>query len=90
MSVQVSAPIDEATMQKFDQVCQAIGVSPSSAISIFINGVINYNGIPFPAAIPRPGQAKMSREEMFDCMRGQIKMTDDFDAPLEDFKEYME
>jgi DNA-damage-inducible protein J len=28
---------------------------------------------------PRPG-----------CMKGQIRMSDDFDAPLDDFKEYME
>ena len=33
---------------------------------------------------------KMSREAVFGCMRGQFCMADDFDAPLEDFKEYME
>jgi len=33
---------------------------------------------------------KMTREEVFGCMRGQFEITDDFDAPLEDFKEYME
>jgi hypothetical protein len=33
---------------------------------------------------------KMSREEMFDCMRGQFNIPDDFDEPLEDFREYME
>jgi len=33
---------------------------------------------------------KMSREAVFGCMRGQFQMADDFDAPLEDFKEYME
>jgi len=32
---------------------------------------------------------KMPRAEMFGCMRGQIKMADDFNAPLEDFYEYM-
>ena len=32
---------------------------------------------------------KMTREEMLGCMRGKFKMADDFDAPLEDFKEYM-
>ncbi|MBI5215200.1 MAG: DUF2281 domain-containing protein [Ignavibacteriae bacterium] len=26
----------------------------------------------------------------FGCAKGQIMMSDDFDAPLEDFKEYME
>jgi hypothetical protein len=46
-------------------------------------------GLPMPAdsvpetylsaKTPRPG-----------CMKGQIWMSDDFDAPLDDFKEYME
>jgi len=57
---------------------------------MFIKGVINHNGIPFPVVAPQEKVAKMSRESMFGCMRGQFKMADDFDAPLEDFKEYME
>jgi addiction module RelB/DinJ family antitoxin len=92
MSVQVSAPIDEATMQKFDKVCQSIGVSPSNAIGILITGVINNNGIPLNEVIPpsKPTSTKMTMAEAMGCMRGQITMSDDFDAPLEDFKEYME
>ena len=90
MSVQVSTRIDETTKQQFDKVCEVIGISPSNALSMFIRGVINYNGIPFNAVIPPEKAAKMSRESVFGCMRGQFKMTDDFDAPLEDFKEYME
>ena len=90
MSVQVSARIDEATKQKFDKVCEAIGVSPSNAISMFISGVINYNGIPFSAVAQPHRPPKMTMAETFGCMRGQIKMSEDFDAPLEDFKEYMD
>lgn len=26
---------------------------------------------------------------VFGCLKGQIQMTDDFDEPLDDFKEYM-
>jgi len=26
---------------------------------------------------------------VFGCLKGQIQMSDDFDAPLEDFKDYM-
>ncbi|MDR0302018.1 MAG: DUF2281 domain-containing protein [Treponema sp.] len=26
---------------------------------------------------------------VFGCLKGQIQMSDDFDEPLEDFKEYM-
>ena len=90
MSVQVSARIDEATKRNFDKICENIGVSPSNAISMFIKGVINYNGIPFIAAAPVEKKPKMTMRETLGCMRGQFKMADDFDAPLEDFKEYME
>ena len=93
MSVQVSTRVDEATKLLFDNVCERIGVSPSNAISIFIKSVIHFNGIPFSVVAP-PGAdilpKKMSRAETFGCMRGQFEMAEDFDAPLEDFKEYME
>ena len=29
------------------------------------------------------------KKPIFGCASGQIKMTDDFDAPLEDFNNYM-
>lgn len=29
------------------------------------------------------------KARIFGCMKGKIKMAEDFDAPLEDFKEYM-
>lgn len=32
---------------------------------------------------------KISRKNLFGCMQGKIKMTEDFDAPLNDFAEYM-
>ena len=90
MSVLVSTSIDEATKQQFDKVCEAIGISPSNVLSMLIRGVVNDNGIPANVAAPLEKCTKMSREEVFGCMRGQFEMADDFDAPLEDFKEYME
>jgi len=92
MSVQVSTRIDEKTKKQFDQVCDRIGISPSNALSLFIKGVINHNGIPFSAVAPQAVRppfeyGSMSRESVFGCMRGQFKIADDFDAPLEDFKE---
>lgn len=89
MSVQVSTRIDAATKQQFDRVCESIGISPSNALSMFIKGVINYNGIPFNAVAVTEPPKKLSREEMFGCMRGQMHTPDDIFEPLEDFKEYM-
>ena len=94
MTIQISADIEETTKQKFDMVCEAIGVSPSNAISMFVSNVVNNNGIPFnpaitPASPHKTPKPKMSRQEMFGCMRGKIWMADDFDATPDDFKEYM-
>ena len=36
-----------------------------------------------------PAEAKPLKERAFGCLKGQIWMADDFDAPLEDFKDYM-
>jgi len=90
VSNQISTRIDDKTKQQFYSVCDAIGISPSNALSIFIKGVINHNGIPFPVVTPAVMAKKMSREEVFGCMRGQFSIAEDFDAPLSDFKEYME
>jgi antitoxin component of RelBE/YafQ-DinJ toxin-antitoxin module len=134
MSVQVSTYIDEAKKQRFDEACEVIGISPSHALSKFIDDTIANNGIPsdglvspedyVPPECPEELRAemlecmpdvvkmadqygtpleyyksylrfnskkihKMSREEVFGCMRGQFEMTDDFDETLEDFAEYM-
>jgi len=44
----------------------------------------------FYGTIAAKQNTKMSRADMFGCMRGQFEITDDFDAPLDDFMEYME
>jgi hypothetical protein len=36
-----------------------------------------------------PVEAKPKKERTFGCAKGQFKIADDFDAPLEDFKDYM-
>ena len=95
MSVQISTRIDEATKNQFDKICEAIGISPSNALSMFIKGVINYNGIPFNAVAPFEDVVKPSAKVVKPpfrrgCMKGKMWIADDFDAPLEDFKEYME
>jgi hypothetical protein len=34
-------------------------------------------------------KGKISRKNLFGCLQGQIKISDDFNAPLSDFAEYM-
>ena len=36
-----------------------------------------------------PKGEKPIKERVFGCSKGKYRMADDFDAPLEDFKDYM-
>ena len=91
MSIQVSTRIDAETKQQFDKVCESIGTTPANALSMFIKGVINHNGIPFSltATPPKPADVAVRPPFRFGSMKGKVRMADDFDAPLDDFKEYM-
>ena len=96
MTVQITTRVDEATKRQFDKVCEQIGVSPSNALSMFVKGVVNYNGLPFQAVVfPKQSLETQKKTAVrppfnFGSMKGEISMASDFDAPLDDFKEYME
>jgi antitoxin component of RelBE/YafQ-DinJ toxin-antitoxin module len=70
----------------------------STAINIFLRQTVRQNDLPFvvtarPSDLrgkPAEGVAEETnkRDAMFGCLRGKYTISDDFDAPLEDFKEY--
>ncbi len=48
--------------------------------------IITKQGLPIAKII---GLSKKKKQREFGSAKGLIKMTDDFDTPLEDFKEYI-
>jgi hypothetical protein len=44
----------------------------------------------FPLKDVSPVSAHLQKAPIFGCAKGKFKMTDDFDAPLDDFMEYMQ
>jgi len=36
-----------------------------------------------------PAETEKKKERVFGCAKGQFRIAEDFDAPLEDFKDYM-
>jgi addiction module RelB/DinJ family antitoxin len=89
MTIQVSARIDEETKRQFDEICEGIGTTPSNAISMLIKGVVNHNGIPHSFFVLPAKKPKMTMEEAMGCMKGQWKIPDNFNDPIDDFEEYM-
>jgi len=88
MAVFISAPVDEAVKEQFEKVCENRGVSPPDAIGIFIANAVANNG--FLKKTTTPSKKRIRPPFQYDSMAGKIWMADDFNAPLDDFKEYME
>ena len=86
MSAQTSLLPNSPKLNEFNAACESIGLEPGLAIDLMITTIIN---IKDSLDHSRVQNQKMSREEMFNCMRGHFKMSNDFDEPMEDFKEYM-
>ena len=81
-AVDINISVDSEIKNQAQDVFATLGLDLTSAIDIFLRQTIQQRTIPFDVPTepskktPKPG-----------CMRGKIWMADDFDAPLEDFKE---
>jgi len=79
---------DEEISEKAEAIFESLGLDMDQAISIFLKQTVLHNGIPFDFP-PEPKPEKVPITSIMGCLRGQIKISDDFDEPLEDFKDYM-
>jgi DNA-damage-inducible protein J len=64
-------------------VLNGLGMDMSSAINLYLAQIVNKNGIPFELTLASPQKAKLGGWE------GKIELSDDFNAPMEEFEEHM-
>ena len=64
-------------------VLNRLGMDMSTAINIYLAQIVEEGGIPTNFTL------KKQRAPRFGGWEGKIWMSDDFDAPMEEFKEYM-
>jgi DNA-damage-inducible protein J len=83
-STNINIRVDSDVKNKAQDVFSALGLDMTSAINIFLRQAIRKNGIPFELVAGKPQPKKMRQ---FGSMKGKIWMANDWDAPLEDFKE---
>jgi len=62
----------------------SLGLDMTTAIDIYLRQAIINGGIPFII-----NSSKSANQRKPGMLRGKIRMTEDFDAPLQDFEEYM-
>jgi addiction module RelB/DinJ family antitoxin len=84
----ISVKTDRETKTGAQQIFKALGLDMTTAVNLFLRETVSLKGLPFAPATSPNRTAKLAFGR--GCMKGKIWMAEDFDAPLDDFKEYME
>ena len=80
----INIRIDTALKDKAQNTFEALGLDMSTAINMLLRKAIYQNEVPFEISVE-----KKSRHAAFGYLKGKINVPDDFNEPLDDFKEYM-
>ena len=80
---------DNEIKTKAQEIFATLGLDMTTAVNLFLRQTVRMNDIPF-VLTTREAQAGKPLPYNRGCMKGKMWMADDFDAPLEDFREYME
>jgi DNA-damage-inducible protein J len=84
-STTINIRTDSEVKSQAQEVFSKLGLDLSTAINLFLRQVIYKQGISFDISVEPPvKKAKLGGWE------GKIKISDDFNAPLDEFKGYME
>ena len=82
-SVNINVRTDGELKAKAQSVLNRLGMDMSTAINTYLIQIVEKDGIPVDLTL------RKQRPPQLGGWEGKIWMSDDFDEPLEDFKEYM-
>ena len=81
----INIRVDSNVKNMAQDVFSSLGLDMTTAVNIFLRQAIRTNGIPFELIADKP----QNKTRQFGRLKGKMWMAEDWDAPLEDFKEYM-
>jgi DNA-damage-inducible protein J len=82
----INIRVDADIKQQAQDIFNSLGLDMSTAVNVFLRQAIQKRGIPFPV-VEHP--ESLRKKPQLGGWEGKVWMADDFDAPLDDFKEYM-
>jgi DNA-damage-inducible protein J len=93
----INVRTDAAIKAQAQQIFESIGLDLSTAVNLFLRQTVKANNLPFAVGVPYAptlGEAERTalaakRAAGFGVWKDKIWISDDFDAPIDDFKEYM-
>jgi addiction module RelB/DinJ family antitoxin len=87
--------LDDDTKTAADLLFNRLGLDTESALKVYLSTIINQDGVPFPfgnCSTTAESELAFTRKRRMNTkgsLRGKVRMADDFDAPLDEMKEYM-
>jgi DNA-damage-inducible protein J len=84
-STTINIRTDSEVKAQAQDILSKLGLDLTTAINLFLRQVICAQGVTFSVSV-----APLSKKAKLGGWEGRIRVPDDFNAPLEDFKEYME
>ncbi|MDR0587754.1 MAG: type II toxin-antitoxin system RelB/DinJ family antitoxin [Burkholderiales bacterium] len=85
----INIRMDENIKRDAEALFGELGLNMSTAVNIFIRQTIRQRKIPFEISIAPDSGDPVRPPFQSGHMKGKVRMGDDFNAPLDDFKEYM-
>jgi DNA-damage-inducible protein J len=82
-STNINVRTDGELKAKAQKVLNRLGMDMSTAINIYLVQIVEKGGIPMDLTV------RKQRVPQLGGWEGKIWMSDDFDAPMEEFKEYV-
>jgi DNA-damage-inducible protein J len=92
----INVRTDAAVKSQAQQIFESIGLDLSTAVNLFLKQTVKAKNLPFVIGAvylnpdePQSSLPKVRCKPLYGCAKDKIWIADDFDAPLDDFKEYM-
>ena len=89
MDKSINIEIEEGLMERVEETLDNMGLDISTAVNLFFRQMVYKKKIPFDIEAGEKKIEKKVKIPQPGCMRGQIWMAEDFNAPMEEFSEYM-
>ncbi len=80
----VSIRIDEELKQKSETIFSELGLTMSTALTLFLRSAIRYGGIPFELRIEKPNATTISAMDDVNHNRNMSKTFDTIESLIED------
>ena len=88
----ISVRTDAELKKQAQRIFESIGLDLSTAVNLFLKQTVRANNLPFVLGASVEYKAENiahKREAQYGVWKGKYSLPENFDAPLDDFKEYM-